>query len=271
RDFAERLVISDEQRARGREILAAAGVVFFFLAARNQLAREVAPADKIPDLRQWLDLCALGTLCDMAPLHGVNRAFVRQGMKVMSGGQTVGLRALADVAGISVPKSVTDDLYNALSVVKQGKTMVYDPEVLIKIPMRAKTISQEMTRRRRIVCRSMTGLKKMRSLFNPRQYGLYSWILFSHKLLRRALPLFLIMLWTANSFLIFSHWGFALLFIVQSTLYGLVPLHFIRPKNLPSPALTTWIYFCVGNVGTLMGLLEFLMGKRYEKWNPAKK
>lgn len=88
--------------------LAAAGVVFVFLAAINRLARSraVAPDGGLPDPLQWLDLCALGTLCDMSPLKGVNRAFVRQGLKVMSTNANPGLRALADVSGIGRIESV---------------------------------------------------------------------------------------------------------------------------------------------------------------------
>ncbi|MEM1342118.1 MAG: DHH family phosphoesterase, partial [Pseudomonadota bacterium] len=60
----------------GQGHLAAAGVVYVFVAALNKLARErgVAPAQGLPDILNWLDLCALGTLCDMSPLQGVNRA-----------------------------------------------------------------------------------------------------------------------------------------------------------------------------------------------------
>ncbi len=92
----------------GQGHLAAAGVVFVFVAALNRLARErgVAPADGLPDIMAQLDLCALGTLCDMSPLVGANRAFVRQGLTIMSRGQNVGLRALADVSGISKIESV---------------------------------------------------------------------------------------------------------------------------------------------------------------------
>lgn len=82
--------------------LAAAGVVFVFTAALNRLARQkkIAPEGGLPDTLKYLDLCALGTLCDMSPLTGVNRAFVRQGLTIMSRGENVGLRALADVSGI---------------------------------------------------------------------------------------------------------------------------------------------------------------------------
>ncbi|MCA8905444.1 MAG: single-stranded-DNA-specific exonuclease RecJ [Hyphomonas sp.] len=92
----------------GQGHLAAAGVVFVFVAALNRLARErgIGPAEGLPDIMHLLDLAALGTLCDMAPLHGVNRAFVRQGLVMLSRGQNEGLRALADVSGISKVDSV---------------------------------------------------------------------------------------------------------------------------------------------------------------------
>ncbi|MEM5517438.1 single-stranded-DNA-specific exonuclease RecJ [Henriciella sp. AS95] len=88
--------------------LAAAGVVFVLLAALNKVAREkgVAPDGGLPDIIPWLDLCALGTLCDMSPLRDANRAFVRQGLKIMARNTNTGLRALADVAGIGAIETV---------------------------------------------------------------------------------------------------------------------------------------------------------------------
>ena len=89
--------------------LAGAGVSYVFAAALNRLARKEnikPPSGELPDLMPWLDLCGLGTLCDMAPLEGVNRAFARQGMKIMSADGNIGLRALADVSGIGKIESV---------------------------------------------------------------------------------------------------------------------------------------------------------------------
>ena len=92
----------------GQGHLAAAGVVYVFVAALNKVARErgIAPEGGLPDILGWLDLCALGTLCDMSPLQGANRAFVKQGLKILERGQNLGLRALADVAGIGKIESV---------------------------------------------------------------------------------------------------------------------------------------------------------------------
>lgn len=94
----------------GQGHLAAAGVVFVLLVGLNRYLRQVnsVSADKLPDLMSFLDLTALGTLCDMAPLKGVNRAFVVQGLKTLSKDLTPGLLALTQVAGRSPPRSVTD-------------------------------------------------------------------------------------------------------------------------------------------------------------------
>ena len=54
-----------------------------------------------PDLRGWLDLVALGTVCDVVPLAGLNRAFVVQGLKVLGRRGNAGLAALCDVAALS--------------------------------------------------------------------------------------------------------------------------------------------------------------------------
>ncbi|MEL8055140.1 MAG: single-stranded-DNA-specific exonuclease RecJ [Pseudomonadota bacterium] len=97
---------ADDMSGQGH--LAAAGVVYVFAAALNKLARErnIAPDGGLPNILEWLDLCALGTLCDMSPLEGVNRAFVKQGLKVLNAGRNVGIRALADVSGIASIESV---------------------------------------------------------------------------------------------------------------------------------------------------------------------
>ena len=76
--------------------LCAAAVVFLLLVEANRQLR--ADGTQGPDLMQMLDLVALATVADVAPLTGVNRAFVRQGLKVMARRERPGLRALADVS-----------------------------------------------------------------------------------------------------------------------------------------------------------------------------
>lgn len=83
--------------------LAAVGVTFLLLIALNRRLRETGYFENraAPDLMGLLDLVALGTVCDVVPLTGLNRALVAQGLKVMGRRRNTGLAALADVARLS--------------------------------------------------------------------------------------------------------------------------------------------------------------------------
>ncbi|MCC9622570.1 single-stranded-DNA-specific exonuclease RecJ [Thalassospira sp. MA62] len=85
--------------------LCAAGVAFLLCVATLRELRDRGWLQKAgirpPDLRNWLDLVALGTVCDVVPLRGLNRAFVTQGLKVMRHRANIGITSLADVAGVN--------------------------------------------------------------------------------------------------------------------------------------------------------------------------
>ncbi|MBM2320063.1 single-stranded-DNA-specific exonuclease RecJ [Marivita cryptomonadis] len=84
--------------------LCAAGVVFLTLVEAGRQIRETGAQG--PDLMSMLDLVALATVADVAPLKGVNRALVRQGLKVMAQRARPGLVALCDVGRLdTAPKS----------------------------------------------------------------------------------------------------------------------------------------------------------------------
>ena len=84
--------------------LCAAAVVFLMLVETNRQMRDAGRQG--PDLMAMLDLVALATVADVAPLIGVNRALVRQGLKVMARRDRPGLVALSDVAKLtSAPSS----------------------------------------------------------------------------------------------------------------------------------------------------------------------
>ena len=89
----------------GQGHLAAAGVSFVLLAALNREARRRGLSGE-PDIRSWLDLAAMGAICDVTPLTGFNRALAAQGLKVMSSWGNPGLKALLDVAKSQGPASV---------------------------------------------------------------------------------------------------------------------------------------------------------------------
>lgn len=93
----------DEEGAFG--YLCAAGVAFLFIVAVNRILRGEGffGEAKQPDLRQLLDLVALGTVADIVPLVGLNRALVAQGLRVMARSANPGLMALLRVGRAAMP------------------------------------------------------------------------------------------------------------------------------------------------------------------------
>lgn len=84
----------------GKE-LAGVGVAYYLVIGLRRALRDAGLLqDKEPNLRDLLDLVALGTVADMAPLKGLNRILVREGLKTMSARRRTGLRALLHVAGV---------------------------------------------------------------------------------------------------------------------------------------------------------------------------
>lgn len=96
----------------GLGMLAACGVTFLACVAINTKLREknfykdrhIAE----PPLKNWLDLVALGTVCDMVPLTGPNRLFVKVGFEQMAMHNNVGLKALCEVGNIKKTPTSTD-------------------------------------------------------------------------------------------------------------------------------------------------------------------
>ncbi len=138
--------------------LAAAGVTYVLLAALNREGRrrgfftDERPA---PDLLQWLDLAALGTVCDVVSLTGVNRALVAQGLKVMARGANPGLAALAEVAGARDGATVT------------AAGFVYGPRInaggrVGKADLGARLLSTDASGDAALIARQLDALNKQR-------------------------------------------------------------------------------------------------------------
>ncbi len=88
------------------KFMAAVGVVFMTVVAVNRCLRQKGFYENVckePDLKQWLDLVALGTVCDVVALKGINRAYVSQGLKVMAQRNNMGLTVLMDKLNLTEP------------------------------------------------------------------------------------------------------------------------------------------------------------------------
>ncbi len=92
----------------GLSYLAGVGVAFMLLVAVNRnLKNNSTHKFELPNLLDYLDLVALGTICDMMPLIDLNRAFAATGIKVLGQRNNLGLRVLTDSAGIKKVSAYT--------------------------------------------------------------------------------------------------------------------------------------------------------------------
>ena len=92
--------------------LCAAGVCFMFLIALNKKLRDLNWFKKNkfnePNLINYLDLVSLGTVCDVVPLVGLNRAIVSQGLEIMKNKTNLGIKMLKNICGIETNITVYD-------------------------------------------------------------------------------------------------------------------------------------------------------------------
>jgi len=82
--------------------LAAVGLTFLFIVALRRALRDVKEFNNInePNLKKYLDIVALGTICDVVQLKSLNRAFVKEGLKIINNTDKLGIKSLCSVAGI---------------------------------------------------------------------------------------------------------------------------------------------------------------------------
>ncbi len=182
------------------------------------------------------------------------------------------LYALRREAAGPIADGVTDDLYAALGAIRRGWRFIFEPQAQAQVPTPAKSAQHEISRRRRVVSRSLRGIYLQRSVLNPLRFGVYSVALFVNKVLRRLLPLLLALLLLTNLLLAADSLIFATLAALQLLVYGLVSastLGWKLPGRIASIA-TRAHYVLLGMLGTLLGVWDFLRGRTVTRWQPSK-
>ncbi len=102
--------LDEDDLAAAHGHLAAVGVAFLLAVATVRVLRQRGYFESRaePDLFSLLDLVALGTVADVAALHGLNRAMVAQGLKVMARRENIGMAALIDASRLSRAPTCSD-------------------------------------------------------------------------------------------------------------------------------------------------------------------
>ncbi len=170
----------------------------------------------------------------------------------------------------ALPPDIISDLCEPLKVLEKGYRIVFEPEA-IAYEETTEHAKEEFSMRVRVAVRGMRGLLFMRKLFNPLRYGFVSYQLFSHKVMRWLVPLFMIVGLAANALLL-ERPLYRGAFALQAALYlaagaGLFAARWkvrLLPLSLP-------LYFVTVNIAALAAMLRVLRGYRAVTWETVRK
>ena len=176
---------------------------------------------------------------------------------------------------VEIDNDLISDLVEPLALVRRGKRVVYEPEA-ISVEEASSTYKDEFCRKVRILTRSIRGVLHMRALFNPFRYGIFSFQLIVHKLMRYMVPLFLLTGSAALAALAaLGSDGYRELFVlaigvVAAAVFvgrGLGPQ---RPNALIR-AFHLFYYYLIVNYALVLAWINVLKGTRMVLWAPTRK
>lgn len=163
------------------------------------------------------------------------------------------------------------DFVQPLKVVEQGYRVVYEPKALLREPSLKKSVD-EYRMRVRVSLRSMWALYDTRQLLFPGVNLVFSWQLWSHKLLRYLCFIFLIGAFFSNLLLLAQGPFFILLFFLQCCAY--LVAFIIAPRldgSGPGSKLITFVrYFALLNLASAHAFLKFMLRQKQVIWTPRK-
>ena len=160
------------------------------------------------------------------------------------------------------------DFLTVLNSVKEGRRGVLDHNA-VGYYRNVADDSKEFQRKVRTVSRGISVFMKSLPLLNPFRYGLFSWQLFSHKLCRWLVPVFMIAAFLSNALVIPVSTVYAVTFIVQASFYTLACAGFLASRVQRQPFLRIPSYFVLVNLSVINGWYQYLKGDRLIRWHPS--
>lgn len=168
-----------------------------------------------------------------------------------------------------MPPDAISDFTNPLQIIAKRYRCVYDPDA-ISIESTAGSFDKEFRRKVRIVNRAWRATMSMKSMLNPWRYGIFSWQLLSHKVLRWLVPFLLAAALVANIFLAFEQSFYIVTLVLQLAFYALaIAGACISNDDLPA-VLYMPFYFCMVNLASAHGVIEAYLGRTYTTWTPTR-
>lgn len=167
--------------------------------------------------------------------------------------------------------AVTDDFAISTAVIEQGYRLVQESEA-ISFEVAVTTAKREFSRKVRIITQGMRALLLRKRLLNPFRYGFYSVELFCHKVLRRFVPVFLVLMFA--SAVLARNTGSLLFYAAagQAAFYVLACAGFLMRKTAWGRMKVFYVpfFYCMANAAALVAMIKLVAGRRIELWQPQR-
>ena len=165
-------------------------------------------------------------------------------------------------------ENMQSDFRTLLNSIKMGLTGVIEPEAVGYYRDIADK-SLEFDRKTRTIIRGLTVFFRHTELLNVFRYGLFSYQLFCHKLLRWLVPLFLIICFVSNAIVAFYSGAFLALFAAQLVFYAMAAVGIRREFQDAVTRIPG--YFLIVNASILVAWLRYLRKEEIVMWSPSKR
>ena len=171
----------------------------------------------------------------------------------------------------TLDKEDINDFVNPLQIISKGYRGVFDKEAFC-LERTAGEFDKEGRRKQRIVNRSFRGLMKVSEVLNPFKYGLFSFEVVSHKLMRWLVPVFLVCIVFCSGILAYYNIGLAEnLVILEVLFFFLALIGWIKSKQEHiSPLFFYPYYFALVNLNSLLGIYRALRGDIQVTWSTSR-
>ena len=278
-----RLVCVDEHKgkeyAQWKAINEASGDILIF----SDVATDI-PEDAISRMVQYFDDPVVGAVSSEDRFISEEGQVVGEGLYVryemwlrrmetdvcslvgLSGSFFAVRKDVCDEWDIEVPS----DFNTALNCVKKGYVAISASDVH-GYYKDVKDNKKEFQRKVRTVLRGISAVAKKVEVLNPLKYGVFSFLVWSHKIMRWLVPFFMVMTLFVSAILAVNSIFYAMIFGLQVLFYGVVFIGFLSQSARNHTFIKIPFFFVESNIAIASAIFLFLSGKRMTTWKPSKR
>jgi cellulose synthase/poly-beta-1,6-N-acetylglucosamine synthase-like glycosyltransferase len=180
------------------------------------------------------------------------------------------LYAVRRSAYVPLEAEACSDFIIATRMVEQGLRAVYEPNAICTEETNRQA-GKELKMRVRVIAQTLNDLWRHRGMMNPWRSGFYAVELFSHKVMRYFVPLFLFALFIASGVLATRSIFYLAIFAAQLAGYSTAALAALLERaGVHNRMLALPQYFVLSNLASLIAFYQFIRGERYAHWEPQR-